>query len=118
MENSHDENTNVVSAILMSLSTGVFLHVTFLSLIPSEFSNNTNVHCGANQEDEPLRNYDPFNKEEGEVDKETNTPSRPASFLTSLEQNEIAFTSLKALFFVCGWVTLALLTLLTSGHHH
>lgn len=118
VQNANDESTSVISAILMSLSTGVFLHVTFISLIPSEFSTDNKGHCEVNLDEEAIKGYDPFNKEDSEIDKDIEKSSRLASFFLLLEQNQVALTSLKALFFVCGWLTLSLLTLLTSGHHH
>ena len=118
VQNANDESTSVISAILMSLSTGVFLHVTFLSLIPSEFSIDKKAHCEVNLDEEPVKVHDPFNKEDCEIDKDIEKSSCLGSFLLLLDQNHVALTSLKALFFVCGWVTLSLLTLLTSGHHH
>ena len=118
VQNTKDENANVISAILMSLSTGVFLHVTFLSLIPSEFSSNMKSHCGSNLEEESMKNQDPFEKEDTGFDNDADNTSCPVPSLTNINENEVSFTLLKALFFVCGWVTLSLLTLLTGGHHH
>ena len=118
VQNANDESTSVISAILMSLSTGVFLHVTFLSLIPSEFSTDNKAHCEVNLDEEPIKGHDPFNKEDCVIDSDIENSSCLASFFLLLDQNQVALTLLKALFFVFGWLTLSLLTLLTSGHHH
>ena len=118
VQNAKDDNANVISAILMSLSTGVFLHVTFLSLIPSEFSSNIKNHCGSNVEEEYMMTRDPFYKEDTEFDKDADNTTCPVPSLSNIDENDFSFTLLKALFFVCGWVTLSLLTLLTAGHHH
>ena len=118
VQNTEDENTNVISAILMSLSTGVFLHVTFLSLIPSEFFSDNKGHCGSSLAEDSLTNYDPFYKDEKEANKDDDKSFPPTSFTSWLGENKVVFTLFKVLFFVCGWVTLSLLTLLTAGHNH
>ena len=69
----------------MSLSTGVFLHVTFLSLIPSEFSIDSKAHCGVNLEEETIKGHDPFNKEDCEIDNDIEKSSCLASFFSLLE---------------------------------
>ena len=117
VQNAEDENTNIISAILMSLSTGVFLHVTFISLIPSEFFGDIKGHCGSSPEEDSMTNYDPFNNEETEANKDDDKTIRPTSFTTLYDENNVVFMSFKVLFFICGWVTLSLFTLLTAGHH-
>ena len=117
VQNTEDENTNVISAILMSLSTGVFLHVTFISLIPSEFFGDIKGHCGSSTEEDSMANYGPFYEEETEANKDDDKAFRPTSFTPLYDENNVVFTSFKVLFFICGWVTLSLCTLLTAGHH-
>ena len=102
----------------MSLSTGVFLHVTFLSLIPSEFFSDNKGHCWSSLEDDTVTHSDPFYKDEKEANKHDDKPFPPTSFTLWLGENKVVFTLFKVLFFVCGWVTLSLLTLLTAGHNH
>ena len=113
-----DTETNVISAILMSLSTGVFLHVTFLSLIPKEFPSQAASNCPANIEDTTLGCGDNL-KEEDELEEiEGETPISATTSLFTIKERTINFTLLKASFFVCGWLLLSMLSLFTPGMHH
>ena len=114
VQNLNDKETNVISAILMSLSTGVFLHVTFLSLIPAEFPSQATNRCPTNMEDTTLGCGEQL-KEEDELEEETPIGTTTSSL--TIREKTINFTLLKASFFVCGWLLLSMLSLFTPDHH-
>ena len=116
VQSINDSETNVMSAILMSLSTGVFLHVTFLSLIPAEFSNKIG-HCTTNLQEPPFRNTEVSLEEDVELSLESEKSICALSLKTTKEATTI-FQMVKVLFFVCGWLILSVLTIVTGGHHH
>ena len=112
-----DDETNMVSAILMSLSTGVFLHVTFLSLIPAEFPKDQKNNCKKSVSEETEIKSETF-REKKELDLEPeNTASASTSLLTTNEDPKM-FALFKIVFFVCGWLVMSLLPLITGHDHH
>ena len=115
VQHLNDNETNVVSAILISLSTGVFLHVTFLSLIPSEFPNKIG-HCTTKLQETPFSKPEQF-REDAESSLESEQTNRASSLQTTKDVTAI-ISIFKVFFFSCGWLLLAVLTLLTGGHHH
>ena len=111
-----DGETNIMSAILMSLSTGVFLHVTFISLIPAEFSNSTTVHCSLSNQDATVSKSEGTSKDP-DITCNNIFGSAVKSFLHLVGTPEFN-TILKASFFVCGWLAMTILTFIFGHHRH
>ena len=106
----------IISAILTSLSAGIFLHVTFLSLIPAEFSTDKNHsanHCSSNQTT-TKQGSKIMTKDEHNCDD--NLRSGESSMLSQSFNKDTQIPNLsqnmKLVFFVLGWMTLSLLMFL------
>ena len=111
-----DGETNIMSAILMSLSTGVFLHVTFISLIPAEFSHSTTAHCSLSNQDATVSKSEGTSKDP-DITCNNIFGSAMKSFQHLVETPDFNII-LKAFFFVCGWLTMAILTFIFGHHRH
>ena len=115
VENVGGMEGNIASAVLTSLSTGIFLHVIFVSLIPAEFCIDTG-HCTTTFEDTPA-SHNMESKDVSATLYEGNCATHASPFPQINEAFNICYI-LKIVFFTCGWLSLSLLKVLTGGHHH
>ena len=116
VQHLNDNETSLVPAILMSLSSGVFLHVTFLSLIPAEFSRKIR-HCDTNIHEQSEVYHSEKIRDDTDPSLESEKSIQPSS-LQAIKEATTSFDMIKIIFFMGGWILIPVLNMFTGGHHH